>query len=90
MLTEVETNELQIHFRDGINYAKEDFPKPIDPLTYHEQEGDSCLHIAEIRCDYRAVELLLKTDLNIDEPGDMGATPLYYAITFKQIFGVEY
>lgn len=85
MITEVELKELQQHFRHEVNYAKDNPLESIDPLAYHNPEGDSCLHIAATRGDYRATELLLKAGLNIDEQGDMGQTPLHCAIAFKRV-----
>jgi len=74
--------ELQEKFSDLINYEADDPLEMIDPITYCTPEGESCLHIAAIRGDIRAVELLIKAGLDINKPGDMGNTPLHYANKF--------
>lgn len=78
-LEESEINELKKAFSYQLNYESDDPHDPIDPLTYRNPEGDSCLHIAAQKGDYRSVELLLKAGLNVNELGDMGYTPLHYA-----------
>ena len=60
-------------------YLTDDSMAPIDPLTYRTYEKDNCLHIAALRGNLRAVELLVKTGLDVNEPGDCGNTPLHYA-----------
>jgi len=74
--------ELQEKFSDLINYEADDPLEKIDPITYCTPEGESCLHIAVIRGDMRAVELLIKAGLDINKSGDMGNTPLHYANKF--------
>lgn len=74
--------ELKASFKDCLNYEAEDPLEPIDPLTYRTPEGDSCLHIAAIRGDRRAVELLLQAGVAVDQRGDMGCTALHYARSF--------
>lgn len=78
-LSEDELNELRESFRHSLNYESEDPTDPIDPLTYRQPDGDSCLHIAAHRGDLRSAELLLKAGLDVDQAGDMGCTPLHYA-----------
>ena len=74
-----EYNELKKLFADILNYDSDDPDTPIDPLTYHHPDGDGCLHIAAQRGDYRAVELLLKGGVDVNQLGDMGSTALHYA-----------
>ena len=70
---------LSAFFSDMINYDADDPLEPINPLTYRTPEGDSCLHIAAIRGDFRAVKLLIEAGLDVNFIGDMGYTPLHYA-----------
>lgn len=79
MTRDIELEELREKFSDLINYDSEDPLSPIDPYSYKTPEGDSCLHIAALRGDCRAIELLLQGGLDIDEKGDLGNTPLHYA-----------
>lgn len=74
-----ELKEIQEAFRDQLNYDADDINAPIDPLTYHTPEGDSCLHIAALRGDLRLVKMLLDAGLDVNEQGDMGYTPLHNA-----------
>jgi len=83
MVAEDVLKELQDKFSDLLNDDAEDPFEPIDPLTYHSPEGDSCLHLAAIRGDCRAVELLLDAGLDINEPGDVGNTALHYAAKYQ-------
>ena len=78
-LTPTEYAELKSTFADLLNYEADDPTTPIEPLTYVAPDGDTCLHVASLRGDLRAVELLVKAGLDINRPGDMGATPLHYA-----------
>jgi len=78
-LNQSQLDELKEAFKDLWNYGAEDISEPIDPLTYHWPEGDSCLHIAALRGNSRVVEILLDAGLDINEKGDMGNTPLHYA-----------
>ena len=80
-LSESEIEELARAFSDVTNYEADDPTTPIDPLTYREPDGDTCLHIAAWRGDLRATELLVKAGVDIDAQGDMGATPLHCAKT---------
>jgi len=64
-----------------INYESDDPCDEVDPVTYVAADGDTCLHIAAFRGDLRAVELLVKADVDVNRPGDMGKTPLHYADT---------
>ena len=83
MVAEDVLKELQDKFSDLLNDDAEDPFEPIDPLTYHSPEGDSCLHLAAIRGDCRAVELLLDAGLDINEAGDVGNTALHYALKYQ-------
>lgn len=78
-LSPAELAELQSVFADLLNYEADDPTTPIDPITYVAPDGDTCLHVAAHRGDLRAVGLLVKAGLDINRPGDMGATPLHYA-----------
>ena len=80
-LSPLELAELQFAFADLTNYESEDPCAPIDPLTYCAPDGDTCLHVAALRGNLRAVELLLKAGVDIDCQGDMGYTALHYAAT---------
>lgn len=66
-------------FSDLINYEEEDPLAPIDPFSYKTPEGDSCLHIAAMRGDSRAISLLLDGGIDINSIGDMGNTALHYS-----------
>jgi ankyrin repeat protein len=78
-LTPTELDELRAAFADVLNYDSEDPTAPIDPLTYRAPDGDTCLHIAAIRGDYRSAQLLLKAGLHPNARGDMSQTPLHCA-----------
>ena len=78
-LNQSQLEELNEAFKDLWNYDSDDLDEPINPLTYHWPEGDSCLHIAALRGNKRVVEILLDAGLDINEKGDMGNTPLHYA-----------
>ena len=64
-----------------ISYESGDPCDEIDPVTYVAPDGDTCLHSAAFRGELRAVELLVKAGLDVNQPGDMGKTPLHYADT---------
>lgn len=81
VLTEAERAELALVFRDVINYESDDPFTPIESLTYRAPDGDTCLHIAAHRGNLRAVQLLVRAGLNVNDLGDMGYTPLQYART---------
>jgi ankyrin repeat protein len=74
---------LQQAFSDVLNYGADDITSPIDPFTCRNPEGDTCLHIASIRGDARAVQILLDSGLDPNSRGDMGNTPLHYAVFRK-------
>ena len=78
-LSESEINELNIAFADLLNYEAEDPTDKIDPINYKEPGGDTCIHIAAHRGDYRSVELLLKSGVDVNSKGEMGCTALHYA-----------
>jgi ankyrin repeat protein len=78
-LSPSEYEELRSTFADLVNYESNDPTDPIEPLTYVAPDGDTCLHVAALRGDLRAVELLVKAGLDLDRLGDMGSTPLHYA-----------
>ncbi|WP_405118171.1 ankyrin repeat domain-containing protein [Pseudomonas leptonychotis] len=78
-LSDEELDELRYAFRDCLNYISDDPEEPIDPLTYQNPDGDTCLHIAAQRGDIRSIELLIKAGLDVNKVGDMGCVPLHYA-----------
>jgi len=80
-LSPIEYAELQATFSDLLNYESDDPCDPIDPLTYCAPDKDTCLHVAAHRGNLRAVELLVKAGLDVNQQGDMGYTPLHYAAT---------
>jgi len=66
-------------FSDVLNHGADEITSPVDPMTFRTPEGDSCLHIAALRGDVRAVQLLLDQGMDPDVRGDMGSTPLHHA-----------
>lgn len=80
-LSHDELTELRNAFSDLLNYNADDPCSAISPLTYRHPDGDTCLHIASHRGNFRAVQLLVKAGLDINQAGDMGYTPLHYAST---------
>ena len=84
-MTQTELEELAKAFVNELNYESDDPLTRIDPLTYRNPDGDTCLHIAARRGDIRSIELLLKAGLDINDRGDMGATPLHCAKTQEVI-----
>ena len=78
-LNENDMQELQQAFSDLLNYDSDDPTEPIDPLNYRDSGGDSCIHIAALRGNSHAVELLLKAGINVDDIGEMGCTALHHA-----------
>lgn len=77
-------DELSKRFSDLINYEADDPTTPIDPYSYRTPEGDSCLHIAAMRGDCIAIDLLLNDGVDINAIGDMGNTALHYASRGQQ------
>ena len=76
-----EMAELNEEFKDLINYESKDPCEAVNPLTYITPDGDTCLHVAALRGNLRAVELLIKAGLDVNQQGDMDYTPLHYAKT---------
>jgi ankyrin repeat protein len=64
-LTKYEMDELIAEFKDLINYESEDPCEAVNPLTYVTPDGDTCLHIAALRGNLRAVELLIKAAVSM-------------------------
>jgi len=81
MLSAEEQAQLAEAFAHVINYGSDDPSDPIDPLTYLAPDGDTCLHIAAFGGNLRAVQLLVREGLDVNAKGDMGYTPLHYALT---------
>jgi ankyrin repeat protein len=67
-------------FADVLNFDADDITSPIDYMTYVSPEGDNCLHIAALRGNTRAVQILVSAGFDLNRPGDMGNTPLHYAV----------
>ena len=88
VMTPDDQKYLRLAFADLMNLLSDDPLDPIDPTTYREPSGDTCLHIAAIRGDLRAAQILLSAGLDINLRGDMGNTPLHYANAFNH-FNVE-
>lgn len=74
--------EIQARLSDVLNYDTEDPMTPIDPISYRTPEGDSCLHLACVRGDIKAAEILIGLGLDVNSAGDLGNTPLHYAKTY--------
>jgi len=72
--------ELRRIFSYDLEYGLDEAEKASsDPITHLTPEGDSCLHLAALRGDARAIALLLDLGAEIDQRGDMGSTALHYA-----------
>jgi len=82
-MNQSEKEYLAKSFSDLINYESENALAPIDPIAYRTPEGDSCLHLAAIRGDLTAVQILLSAGLDVNMKGDLGNTPLHYATMAK-------
>lgn len=82
--------ELQERIGNLPNFESDNPLEPIDPLTWHSPEGDSCLHYAAMRGDLRSTELLLDAGMDINEIGDMGYTALHYAGRFNKLEVYDY
>jgi ankyrin repeat protein len=62
-----------------LNDLGEDDPSPIDPVTWKSPEGDRLIHIAALRGDLAAVDMLLTAGEDVNAVGDMGQTPAHFA-----------
>ena len=80
-LSKAEVTELNEAFSDLTNYEGDDPCAPIDPVTYRAPDGDTCLHTAARRGNFRAAELLIKAGVDVNALGDMRYTPLHWATT---------
>lgn len=80
-LSSEELRELQVAFRDLLNYDAENPVAPINPLIYRAPDGDTCLHIAAFKNDLRSVRLLIDGGAEIDAVGDLGNSPLHVAVS---------
>lgn len=84
MMNQSDEEYLRIAFDDVLDYGAENPLQKIFPLTYRTPEGDSCLHIAALRGDSRALRILLEAGMDVNLRGDMGATPLHMAFLSSQ------
>lgn len=89
-LTDAEISEIQHRYRHLLNYESDDPEAPIDPMTYRDSNGDHLLHIAARLGDLATVMLLTRAGVHIDLLGDMGCTPLHYAMQKKHDQVVNY
>jgi ankyrin repeat protein len=80
-LTDAERAELAVACREVTTKEGYDPSRSIEPLTYRAPGGDTCLHMAALQGNLRAVQLLVQAGLNINDQGQMGYTPLHYAST---------
>jgi ankyrin repeat protein len=85
VMTPDDQKYLRLAFADLMNLLSDNPLDPVDPVTYREPSGDTCLHIAAIRGDLRAAQLLLAAGLDVNSLGDMGNTPLHYANSFNHL-----
>lgn len=76
-------------FRFIIEFDNDGNRLEIDPLTYRDPE-DSCLHMAAMIGNLRAVKILVEAGLDINLPGDMSLTPLHYATEWHHPEIAEY
>ncbi|MDG0856730.1 ankyrin repeat domain-containing protein [Roseateles puraquae] len=85
-LSPSEIAEIQQRYSYLTNYDEDRAPdSPIDPLTYVDSNRDSLLHIAVQNNDLRTVALLLRAEAPVNEPGDLGNTPLHYASSKEMV-----
>ncbi len=66
------------NFEDGV-YVEGDPLARINPTTWKSPEGDRLIHIAALRGDLTAVELIVNAGEDLNAIGDMGQTPAHYA-----------
>lgn len=78
-LSKTELENLERKFSYLVNYESDDPDAPIDPLSYVDSNGDTCLHLASRQGDLEAVSLLLKGGVDVNQKGDMDNTSLHYA-----------
>ena len=62
-----------------LTYFSDEEQCRFNPLDF-QYDGDNFLHLAVRRGDYRAVELILKAGVDVNQLGDMGETALHYAM----------
>jgi hypothetical protein len=66
------------NFADGI-FVDGDPLAPLNPVTWKSPEGDRLIHVASMRGDLAAVELLINAGEDVNAIGDMGQTPAHFA-----------
>lgn len=61
------------------------------PVTVHSKAGDddTPLHVACVWGDLSAIDLLVSGGADINARGDLGATPIYNAVSFERVRSVE-
>jgi ankyrin repeat protein len=53
-----------------------------DDVNATNGDDENALHLAAHRNDLEAARLLIEAGINIDQRGDLGRTPLHYAVSF--------
>lgn len=84
-ITNLEYEKLVSYFKEYYEYDESGNELPINPLSYRDVLGDTCLHIACSRGDFWAVELLVRGGSDVNAIGDMEMTPLHAVHRAKNI-----
>ena len=77
-LTSKQIAWLQEAYNYLCDFGDED-PAPINPATWQSPEDDRIIHIAALRGDLTAVEMLVTAGEDVNVIGDMGQTPAHFA-----------
>ena len=86
VMTPDDQKYLRLAFADLMNLLSDDPLDPIDPTTYREPSGDTCLHIAAISGDLRAAQILLSAGLALPEANmPTGLTPAPLILQFEMV-----